>query len=45
MGIDSGRKSAIVKPAGPITLRGGADYGMEARSLALFQLRKADDEG
>jgi len=41
MGIDSGCQCAIGKPAEPITLRSEADYGMEARSLALFQLQKA----
>jgi hypothetical protein len=28
------------RPAKPVALRGGAEYGMEARSLALFKLRK-----
>jgi hypothetical protein len=28
------------RPARRVALRGGAEYGMESRSLALFKLRK-----
>jgi isoamylase len=30
------------RPARPVTLRGGVSYGMEARSLALFKLRREE---
>jgi glycogen operon protein len=33
------------RPAKPVSLRGGVKYGMEARSLALFKLRREERRG
>jgi hypothetical protein len=45
MEIESGGQSAIGKPAEPIALRGGADYGMEARRQPCSNREKQDEEG
>ena len=45
MEIESGGHSDIGNPAGPIALRGGADYGMEARAPARSNREMRDEAG